>query len=363
MNSPLSVIDYPVNVTTDVQKLAAVYSIREQMRLAHNTKAAQARAYPERYLITGKYRTFARISKAKLKLLLLEQNILKEAIRRAAYSRKQWREINNLPHADYIQVCNSLFGNRSVLKHDPTLATCSLLQDIIGADLDNMIPGARSDPTENFTTYTEDDVPGRLTVIANKVTAASVADDEKCILYDDKGASHFDGNWEHLFKFYLDVNTTNEEVGAPYAISDYAGDWGDIEGDAGRNAIVNRVYASSPDYYFHIRELYDGDNNGDYTEDMDDENLYYIENERDTGVGDHGTAYSYIAQNGYWDDGGDQIDTLSRALLADLDYRYVFGYMSYGDGGGDNTDFSMYTEDLDLQEAAAAVTRCFGYII
>ena len=57
---------------------------------------------------------------------------------------------------------------------------------------------------EDYTTYTELDPNSRLTVAANKITAASLQTNTTAYIYDDKGVDFFDGDYTH----YLDFEKT-----------------------------------------------------------------------------------------------------------------------------------------------------------
>lgn len=46
---------------------------------------------------------------------------------------------------------------------------------------------------ENFTTYTEDDSTGVLTVVAAKITGLNVDRDITAFVNDDKGVNNYDG--------------------------------------------------------------------------------------------------------------------------------------------------------------------------
>ena len=53
---------------------------------------------------------------------------------------------------------------------------------------------------EDFTTYTEVDTAGRLTVTSDTITIENLDRDEDSYIYADKGADFFDGDYEHLLQ-------------------------------------------------------------------------------------------------------------------------------------------------------------------
>lgn len=66
------------------------------------------------------------------------------------------------------------------------------------------------DPSyEDFTTYTEVDPTTELTVTTNNIAFADIGRNDRCYVWDDKGASHF-GNFVHL----LEVNVSEAVSGA-----------------------------------------------------------------------------------------------------------------------------------------------------
>jgi len=116
------VVNYPAETTTDSQKLECVYSLIEQMRLEHNRQVGIAQSNPEKYINSGVFKTYADLSKAKLKKLLAERNELMEKIRLARYTKKEW---SRLLEGELDEAYLELYGDKAQLKTLSTKATSS----------------------------------------------------------------------------------------------------------------------------------------------------------------------------------------------------------------------------------------------
>ena len=195
----MAVVVYPPSMTTDKDKLFACYSLIEQMRLEHNNKIALAKSDLSRY--SSKIRPYAHRSKALQKQLLAEQNKLKESILWANYTPEQWKTVSQLSQEEQNVIYQTLFGDKSVEKVKTTKATSSELADLKAINLDNLSASLGTDPTEDFTTYTETDPGADITKTADRITFTALRTREDTFyVYKDKGVDHFNGNFEHLEK-------------------------------------------------------------------------------------------------------------------------------------------------------------------
>ena len=334
-------IIYPPTIKTDFERLCAVYPLIEQMRLEHNGVAELARSDWGKY--AGKFRTYARESKARLKKLLAERNRLIWNIRES--NKALFEALPADDEESYLAVCKSVFGDKEELKVQTTKATSPLLDELKALNLDEMPETLGSDPTEDFTSsnwnngVAQSDPNSRLTITANRVTWAGLTSDETCYFYRDAGVDHFSGNFEHLLKVYDDYGTGSSRV-MFWSLANYVGAL-----DGGQNHIYSFVYYSTAIMY--LRESYDSSSYSDYCS-ISFDTVYYCEIERDENVGTYGTLYNYVCTGNYYDDGGSLVDTLNVALHVKDDYRYIYavqsrtGVTAYRDG---------YVELLDLQEA------------
>jgi hypothetical protein len=334
---------YPPTIKTDFERLCAVYPLIEQIRLERNGVAELARSDWSKY--AGKFRTYARESKAKLKQLLAERNRLMENIR-----PDNWRDITrDLPDEDYEALHISFFGDREVLKNDETEATSPLLDELKALNLDTMSEGLGDDPTENLTTYTEFDPSSHISKTADRSTFTNLSRDESAYLYYDKGTGHFDGNFEHLLKCLGD-ECSGAGIAVVWELANIVGDLLDIYNQS-EDGLTLYFYVSGGTLQFWLRE-YDGGTPYSDVSDVSWDTVYFVEVERDESIpSSPGTFYAYICTGDYYDNGGSLVDSLSIALhTSEKDYRYIYATQSV-DTDSPTATITGWMELLDLQEA------------
>lgn len=213
--------------------------------------------------------------------------------------------------------------------------------------------------TEDLTTYTKTDPLSRLTVTSSKVTWVGVRRNEDTYLYKDKGANHFDGDLEHLLDFRYE--------GAGYwsltncwALCNLINDFDDIDAAGGDGLAVVQREESSGVHKLFLKEL-DGGTQYDDVYTASEPVTYYLKVKRDEAVGTYGTLYLYIYSDA---ERTNLLDTLSIALHSSKkDFRYIYACQSWDTDSSDANNWNDgWTENLDLQEEAAVVTRSFGFI-
>jgi len=366
MAEPVAVVTYPPGTTTDKDKLFACYSLIEQMRLEHNKVSAIATSDKEKYIESGKLRAHTQQAESLLKQLLAEQNRLRERIIQANYTPKQWEAVNNLTPQELITLHQTLFGNKSAESTKPTLATSSALADLKALSLDDMPAKLGSDPTEDFTTYTEVDETSALAITADRITyTAARTIYNQYYVYKDKGADHFNANFEHRVKHYCSAMGNYLQM-CEWELSNVIGDEYYLR-NGHYDLLGSKLYYDTgstrctflTEYDNALGLFYDSHPNG-----WNLSTVYYITNKRDEDVGTYGTAYSYLCTgNFYGESGYNLIDTLSVALHSSKkDFRYIASAVGFDYNGNTNT-CTGYVELLDLREAAAAPGRSFGYIM
>ncbi len=193
---------------------------------------------------------------------------------------------------------------------------------------------------EDFETYTEKDDGDDITVTSTKVDVSGA--DCRNVDYwvvKDYGVGHF-GDYEHLITINLTSVTGSNSIWVPWSISDSLGDFKDCL-DASNDGQCIRIYHDPNDILF-----YD-----------------YANASTDTYSGTAGTDYFLtIARSGtvgtckiYSDpDRAEEhrLDTLE-ITVSETTYRFVYAGQGYNDGSP--ATFTGYSENLDLQEAPAAV--------
>ena len=194
---------------------------------------------------------------------------------------------------------------------------------------------------EDFTTYTETDAPGRITV--NSSIRSTVLDgdrDEAFYLYFDKGVDFFNGDFEHWATF----NATDNAL--------YAGAyWGVSNSVAAFAQQTNSIALFSGNaVVFLIRERDGGTEYDSGVYSFTGGTDYYFKLIRDEAIGTYGTMYAYI----YSDVGRTNLlSTLSLALHSSKkDFRYIYAVQGYNDGVG-GRDWDGYIDSLSLSEAVA----------
>jgi hypothetical protein len=335
---------YPPNVSTDKDKLFAVYSLIEQMRIEHNKVGALASADPEKYIKTGKFETYRKQSKILLKEVLAEQNRLKENIRWANYTLREWKASTKSPEQEDALYL-SLFGDNNVEKTKLTQASSSSLDKLKSLRL--MRGESGIDPTEDLTTYTEvDPSPYYLTGTADRATFTNLPQTVDAYFYSDKGVNHFDGNYEHLLQAI-----THKSGGAsnPYVsvwcLANIVNDYTYIRLNGDSNAISFRA-VDGTSVSIQLRETVAGTPYSDTWDDGADNTLYYLTVERDELIGDYGSLYAYIYSDS---NRTNLLATLSLSLHEKEDFRYIFTTQSFNTGAtGTQTG---YVELLDLSMA------------
>jgi hypothetical protein len=196
--------------------------------------------------------------------------------------------------------------------------------------------------SEDFTTYTEVDGGGDLTVIANKITVASQARNVDNYVYDDKGVDHF-GDFEHLISAKL-TTTVDGSTGGVWALSNSIDDLlGLFSNDV--IALYNNT-ASGANRFIFVQ----------YTGGVLDGSDAYL-------TAAVGTQYWFtLSRSGtslqcliYDDvDRTSLVDTLS-FTGGTTTQRYAYGATSYNSGSPILISYEV--SDFDLQEAVAAAVR------
>jgi hypothetical protein len=325
-------ISYTIEIKTDRERLNAVYSLLEQMRLEHNKQGLTAKSNWRVY--QDKWAEYTKIFRQKQSSLLLEQCRLKDAIRKASYTDDYWYKLTD-QEREALEL--ELFGDKQLLKLLPTLAQTDSLDNLKLVRLDEL-NGEFVDPVEDFSTYAETDPQTVVTVTATKVSWVGLDKDGTTRVLYDKGAAHF-GNFQHLVT-----------ISASAAI--YSGDvlaqW----------AVCNSSTATTATYpILYIQITYNTTSWRIYLVERDDANNAQSDLTAAINYGTSTVKYFTIARSGtdftcaiYNDASRTSLfDTLVIANVTETTMRYVYALAPQA--GTRDTDFTGYTENLDLQEA------------
>lgn len=362
-------IDYGPTITTDHDKLYACESLIRQLVDEYNRQSIIASAEPERY--ADKFRAYTlRKWQGVMQTLLAERSTIMENIRRYYYSGEEWIAISAEPDS-WGDVWLDLYGNLTAEKEKPTLAVCDGLNEVKAIDLADVDPLSILDPVEDFLSYTEVDPGSDLTIDTNTIDWSTVdSRDSDTYVYDDKGANHFDGDYEHTYllrvtSFSGDNNGTYGFLGA-WALANLVDDVYGIRQSESSHEVTYFYKAGLSDYDLYLMEWDTDTAYYDYWATPVLDTTYYMTQKRDEAVGTYGTIYLYICEDNYYGESGSDLkDTLSVALhTAKRDYRYVYASQTLNTGTA-NRLVTGWVEDLDLHEGAGptAVPFSFGYIM
>ena len=208
---------------------------------------------------------------------------------------------------------------------------------------------------EDYTTYTELDPNSRLTVAANKITAAALQTNTTAYVYDDKGVDFFDGDYTH----YLNFEKTGGSGGAQDVFL-----WGISNVVAnGRTLFTTHLAHQIFMYATTIPILRLMENRGGTTAFDDSIGLalntrYWLTITRDESIGSFGQLKCFI----YSDSARTiLVDTLTVNLASKQNFRYAYGINADNYGGGDT--WSGDVSDLDVgiaAEVAGNINRKLG---
>jgi hypothetical protein len=337
-------ITYPTTIKTDFEKLCAVYSLVEQMRLEHNRQGEIARGdwggYRDKWYLYGlrPERLGGNVFWGKMLPLVQEYNRLREEIRKATYTDEQWRAFSD---EDREVASLELYGDRAVEKEKPTEATTALLDELKAVALDSLGGKVTPDPTEDFTTYTEVDPNSKISVTSSKVEFDDLSTGTTAYVRKSFGAEHF-GDFEHLLEF-----------GKP---------------DSPVGKYHSGLYWAVADDYPTKQSMYDNDNGILIYTWAQGDNLWFIDAENSTSDGSNITRqityYLTVERSGttaickiYTDSERTNLhDTLS-VTCTTTKYEYVYAPANYGH---DSYSIYGYVANLDLQEVAEKTSSDSG---
>lgn len=196
---------------------------------------------------------------------------------------------------------------------------------------------------ENFTSYTEVDVPAdRVTVTATKCETIDIDRDEEVYVYKDMTADYFGATWDHDWEVTATNPSKDYDLAGGYGVSN---DVDDLNGwTQGLGHIVGRH--ADDDLYIQIIDK--DDDSTDNAQGLSWSTKYYITTER--------TSETAVETRVYDDSGRTSlVDTISTAIPSGRRYQYVYGMAGHNSSA--NYAFSFDIENLDL--LGGATTRRF----
>jgi hypothetical protein len=203
-------------------------------------------------------------------------------------------------------------------------------------------------PIEDFTTYTEVDVAGYITVTAPEVTVANQPTiDGDTWIYSDEGVGFFSGDFTHQWQStYSLVNDTT--VYYSHALSNLLDDITSIRNAAGESLCSVRFVADNVGAGQKHCQILIEDPNLQFDATgfilVSDTEYFFTLVRDDDGGGSSSGRYTLSIRTGSHT--GVLIDTLIADTTAKLDFRYLFGTIASGVGGA-NTVFGN-TKNLNI---------------
>jgi hypothetical protein len=209
--------------------------------------------------------------------------------------------------------------------------------------------------TENFIGYTETDPDTVITVAASKVSWVQLERNSDAYVYDDKGAAHFGGDFDHKLDVQITTGIADGGAGGFWALTNSVNDWAGLVTASADGLRVYWYRGAGPVYYIGLTELDAGTEYEDSWNGASLDTTYYLRIKRDESVGTYGTIYCGIYSTSGLRNAGDgtdgDVDNLAVTLhTSKKDFRYVFAVMSSNTGDNDK-ESDGFSENLDLQEA------------
>lgn len=248
----------------------------------------------------------------------------------SGYGATKWRYVYGFINYNNGSAGQDWDGYFKDLSYDARIVSASGVTS--GEHTVQVYTGLSSSAVEDFTTYTEVDVPGNLTVIADTITAVNVDRDESIYVYKDYGHNYFDDlNWE--FEIYVNSASLVNSLGATFL----ANSVGSMDTYGTTEVGLYTTDAGTADLILCRGKLVAGDVfNGVLN------TPYYVTITRPAG-GDVVTAYIYTdaARTAL-------VDTLTVAGFGATKWRYAYGFTSYNIPLA-AADWDGYVKDMKLE--------------
>lgn len=200
---------------------------------------------------------------------------------------------------------------------------------------------------EDFTTYTEVDAVGNITVTPSKIDYDDLGRNEESYVYKDKGVNHFSGDFELLFETQLKSSPAPDESSLAYIVG-IANSVDDFNAHSDLQTIyMQPVGAGSVAYTLQVREDDSDTNDLAGNEPRNVTNYITFNRDDDGGANSTGRLTAYIRS-------GSHEGTLEDTLTVDCgvgqqnDFRYIYGLSTHN--SGHDLHVSGFTQNLDLQE-------------
>jgi len=203
---------------------------------------------------------------------------------------------------------------------------------------------------EDFDTYTEEDVPGKITVNDTQVSWSALDIDDESYVYDDKTAGHFDGDFEHKLEYQFSLNV-NGHLHALWMLANAIDDLKCIVDNLDANVLY--LYDVGAQVLLYLETFNNGVSAGWDSWAATPGVTYYITIARDDDGG--GSSVGQLTADIRT---GSHTGILQTTLTVDcneqVDYQYIYPIAAFNSGTNGDT-CTGFTRNLDLQEVAIVV--------
>lgn len=313
---------FPPGCDNDFEKLKAVYSILEDMRLECNRIGSLAKGNWNKY--KDNWYEYKYIYKSKRLPLLREMSNLKNSIRDSVYDMEEWLSLSEY---EKDLAYTEMYGDKSILRELETEATSDLFEQLKRVNFE-VLNGEYVDPYVDYTDFTEVDDSGNWYVYTDNITYVSSDSSDRSYVYYDCGVGGIGDLYNTFHKYTCSWSVS----------SGYIAHW----------AVTNGAMT--------IQEMMD-DNDGISIHERESNNRIYLcdrfDEDYDLELSCSGHRYIEIEIDGVdvtcdlWVD--EEMTVLDDTLYieaTDIDYQYLFALMSR-EIGGDIMNYG-YTDMLDV---------------
>lgn len=215
---------------------------------------------------------------------------------------------------------------------------------------------------EDFGTWTEYDPSSKVLPSLNSIQWSGVARSTVAYVYDDRGADSISGDFQVTFTAKMTSHTFTDSL-TYFSVSNNIGTWRDhiVVNKWNTIGFVESDGGGTPRWY--LGEIYSGTTYADTTTDSDyfeptADVEYYITLVRDETVGTYGTVYAYIYSDS---DRTILVDTIDHTLHEKNDFRYIYGFQSYGTTGAGTAAGVCSAMQINLFTGAEYTPQVIAY--
>jgi hypothetical protein len=217
-------------------------------------------------------------------------------------------------------------------------ANVSKVSNVAAANIASIFGATAPAGLEDFTTYTEDDVGGYITVAANTLTCALMPWNVDVEISKDFTANYFSADFTIRFEYEKSVD--NGSYSSPFILANVV----ENSGYWNSNQPCIRLYHNGATGGLWVETRSTSGNNSDLSTALSLSTRYYITVVRDDdGGAGNGVVTATIRTGSHV---GPTHDTISANCADQIDYRYLMPLTSHNAGGSDTMSFQVFNYEL-----------------